>query len=279
MQDNKFIDIDNVIKSKSRSLYAALPRFIISYLKKIVHENGINLFINNNKNSFGVDFLECILKEFQVKAETQGEENIINNNRFIIASNHPLGGLDGIAIMYNVGKYKPLKTLINDLLMNIDNLKSLFVPVNKHGGNPKDYVKILNEAFESDDNILYFPAGLVSRKKGKAIKDLEWKKSFVQKSKKYHRDVIPTYVYGRNTNFFYNLSNIRKKLGIKTNIEMLYLVDEMYKQRDSVIKIIYGKPISYKVFDNRMNEMKWAQEVKEHCYKLSTDSKIIFKYE
>jgi len=279
MQDYKFIDIDNIIRSKSKKLYALLPGFIISYLKRIVHENDINFFINRNKNYYGVDFIERILNEFQINTETQGEEYILQNNRFLIASNHPLGGLDGIALLYNIGRHKPIKVIINDLLMNVDNIKSLFLPVNKHGNNPKSYIKALNETFESDVNILYFPAGLCSRKKGKEIKDLEWKKSFIQKSVINKRDIIPTYVDGRNTDFFYNLANFRKKIGIKTNIEMLYLVDEMYKNRGTTIKIVYGKPISYKVFDNRMDDLSWAQEVREHCYKLGTDNNIIFKYE
>jgi len=134
----------------------------------------------------------------------------------------------------------------------------------------------LNEVFESDDNILFFPAGLVSRKKGKIIKDLEWKKSFIQKAVKTKRDIIPTYISGKNSDFFYNLANWRKRLQIKTNIEMLYLVDEMYKQKGSTIKIIYGAPISYKVFDNRMNDEQWAEAVKEHCYKLYLDNKASF---
>ena len=279
MEETKFIDIDNVIKSKSKRLYALLPWFIISYIKKIVHENEINSFISKNKNYYGVAFIERFLEEYNLKIETQGEEHIINNKRLLIASNHPLGGLDGIALLYNIGKYKPVMAVINDILMYLENLNSLFVPINKHGNNPKSYIKALNETFESDADILYFPAGLCSRKKGKVIMDLEWKKSFIQKSVKCQRDIVPTFVGGRNTDFFYNMANFRKEIGIKANIEMLYLVDEMYKQRGSTIKIIYGKPISYKVFDYRMDELMWAQKVKAHCYALGKDSNIVFKYE
>jgi len=278
MEEKKFIDIDNVIKSKSKRLFALLPRFIISYLKRIVHEDTINAAVNKNSNFFGVDFAIRILEDMNIHIETVGKEYVLNNDRFILASNHPLGGLDGMAIMSDVGKIKPIKTLANDLLMNVDNLKPLFIPINKHGKNSKTNIIALNETFESDLNILYFPAGLVSRKNGKIIKDLEWKKSFIQKAVKNKRDIIPTFVNGRNTDFFYNLANIRKRLGIKINIEMLFLVDEMYKNVGSTIKIIYGKPISYKVFDQRMDELKWAQEVKEHCYTLSKDYKAEFKY-
>ncbi len=266
MHNDKFIDIDNVIKSKSRNLHKFLPSFVINYLKKIVHEDEINSLISKNKDFYGIEFTSRILKEYHIQIEIVGEEHIINNNKFIVASNHPLGGLDGIALLNHIGKYKPVKSITNDLLMNIDNLKTLFVPVNKHGKNPKEYVKCLNDTFDSDVNILYFPAGLVSRKKGKTIKDLEWKKSFLQKSVRYHRNIIPAFVNGRNSNFFYNLANIRTSLGIKTNIEMLYLVDEMYKHRGTTIKIIYGKPISYKVFHKQYDENTWAYKLREHSY-------------
>ena len=279
MQENKIIDIDNVIKSKSKRLYAILPRFIISYLKKIVHEDGINSVLNKNKDYIGVDFAIKVLADYDIKIESIGKAYVENNDRLIIASNHPLGGLDGMAIMSDIGKLKPIKTLANDLLMHVENFKSLFIPINKHGKNPKSNIIALNETFEPDINILYFPAGLVSRKKGKIIKDLEWKKSFIQKSVKNKRDIIPTYVNGRNTDFFYNLANWRKRLGIKANIEMFFLVDEMYKNIDTTIKIIYGKPISYKVFDKRMDDLKWAQEVKEHCYDLSLDCNAEFKFQ
>jgi len=276
MQTDKFIDVDKIIKSKSKKLHKFLPSFIINYLKRIVHEDEINSFISRNKNFHGHDFTQCILNEFKVNVEVIGQEHIINSNRFLVASNHPLGGLDGIALLNNIGNYKTVKAVINDLLMNVENLKTLFVPVNKHGNNPKEYIKILNDTYDSDVNIIYFPAGLVSRKKGKTIKDLEWKKSFLQKSVKSHRDIIPTFVSGRNTNFFYNFANIRNMLGIKTNIEMLYLVDEMYRQKNAIIKIIYGKPIPYEVFDNKTDDATWAFKLREHIYKLEKNPSIDF---
>jgi len=276
MNNDKFIDIDNIIKSKSKRLHALLPNFIINYLKKITHQEQLNGFINRNKNFWGIDFTERIIDEFQVNVETIGKEHINNNNRFLLAANHPLGGLDGIALINDIGKLKPVKAVINDLLMTLTNLQSVFVPINKHGNNPKAYITALNETFNSDDNIVYFPAGLVSRKKGKIIEDLEWKKTFIQRAVKSKRDIIPAYISGRNTNFFYNLANWRKKLGIKSNIEMLFLVDEMYKQKGLTIKIIYGKPIPFQLLDKSKTDHEWAQIIKHHCYLLNTNPDIDF---
>ena len=202
-----------------------------------------------------------------------GIENIPLTGRFIIAANHPLGGMDGMALISEIGKHRrDIMFPVNDLLMNLPQLKPIFIPINKHGKNT-DNMKILEETFASDALMLYFPAGLCSRKqKGGIIKDLEWKKTFISRAKKYQRDIIPVYVDGKNTNFFYNLSSIRKKFGIKANIEMLYLVDEMYKQKDKTINIIIGKPISYLIFDKKFSDQEWAEKMKNLVYKMSKDT-------
>lgn len=276
MNEEKIIDIDQVIKSKSVRLYALMPKFIISYLKRITHQELINSILRRNGHLIGVDFTERFINEFGVEVNVVGEHHIIENDRFLVAANHPLGGLDGIAVLNHIGHIKPIKTVANDLLMNVPSLSPLFIPVNKHGKNPRDYVRIMNETFNSDINILYFPAGLVSRKNGKIIKDLEWKKSFLQKAVKSKRMIIPAFISGRNSSFFYNLANFRKFLGIKANIEMLYLVDEMYQHRKTAINIIYGKPIPYTHFDNSKTEEQWAAALREYCYILRDNPDAVF---
>jgi len=276
MPENKLIDIDYILKSKNAALHKLLPRFIISYLKRISHQDSINTFIENNKNYYDYDFARQILTHFGVHVKITNHENLNKANRPIIASNHPLGGLDGMALMADLGEtFKP-KALANDLLMSLDNLKNVFIPINKHGKNARAYITIINEAFDSDGAIILFPAGLVSRKKKGVIKDLEWKKTLIQRARKHKRDIVPTYIEGKNTDFFYNLANIRKLLGIKINIEMLYLADEMYKQRNSNIGITYGLPISYTVFDDRMNDEQWTEAIKTHVYTLKENPDAIF---
>jgi len=273
----KFIEIEKIIRNKNPRLLKFLPGFVISYLKRILHEDEINDFIERNGDAYGLDFVERIVKEFIRELTVGGTENIPSQKRIIIASNHPLGGLDGVALMHEAGKIrKDILFPVNDLLMNLDNLKSLFIPVNKHGSNAQN-VKIINDTFASDVSILYFPAGLCSRKqKHGAILDLEWKKTFVSYARKYKRDIIPTYIEGRNSNFFYNLARLRKTLGIKQNIEMLYLVDEVYKQKNKKINIKFGKPIPFETFDKRFSDKEWAEKIKEHVYRLPTEPKIEF---
>ena len=157
--------------------------------------------------------------------------------------------------------------------MNVPGLRPLFIPINKHGRNTEN-AQLINETFASEKMILYFPAGLVSRKQridgSYMIRDLEWKNTFIKKAKKYQRDIIPVFVEGRNSNWFYNLAMWRKRLGIKANIEMLYLVDEMARQFNKTITIMVGDPIPYSTFDKSKTDAQWAAWVQEKVYGLST---------
>ncbi len=271
MENNeKLIDIRKVIGDKNPNLLKILPKFVINYIKNIVHEDEINAHIANNNDIYGVQFVENTLFDlFGVKIQYQGLENLKKSERYIVTSNHPMGGLDGLAIMYVVSKINPnIKVPVNDLLLYIPNLKPIFLPINKHGKQSSDAAVEIEEAYNSDVAIIYFPAGLASRKINGKIMDLEWKKSFIQKARQYHRDIIPVYISGKNSNFFYNLANLRKKLGIKSNIEMFFLSNEMFKQKDKNIKIIFGEPISYNFFDKSKTDNEWAQYVKDIVYKL-----------
>ncbi|WP_437918218.1 1-acyl-sn-glycerol-3-phosphate acyltransferase [Sphingobacterium sp. LRF_L2] len=265
----KFIQVREVIHKKSPKLARWIPRPIISYLERVIHEDDINYIMTKFRDQYGLDFVDDLINELGVNVVLEGEENIPVDDSVIFASNHPLGGLDGIAIMHAIGKYRrDVKFLVNDILMNIKNLEPLFIPVNKVGNQAKSGIMAIDQAYASDNALLIFPAGLVSRKVNGKIADLEWKKSFIAKAKKYKRDIVPVYIDGRNSNFFYNLARLRQKLGLKANLEMLYLPDEMFSQRNQTVTIRIGKRIPYLYFDQSKNEREWAHEVRERVYKM-----------
>jgi putative hemolysin len=247
----------------------------LRYIKRVIHEDELNDAISRNKNRFEHDFVDAAMEEFGVHIKVVGEENIPESGGVIIAANHPLGALDGIAFMKVVGKRrKDIRFLVNDLLMALKNFGPLFVPVNKHGRNSQDYVERIEKVYADDDCVLIFPAGLVSRRqKGGIIEDLEWKRSFINKAVHYKKNIVPVYIEGRNSNFFYNLAYWRKKLGIKANIEMFYLVDEMYQQKGKTLTFTFGKPISWQVFTSEQKDEYWAEKVKRHVYALKTGDK------
>jgi putative hemolysin len=271
-----FLNLERVIAAKNPRLLRILPRFIFTYLKRIIHQDELNAITWKHRELMGLRFLDGVLSDFGVKIRYQGLENIPASGRWIVASNHPLGGMDGMALMKVVGQVRSdIVFPVNDLLLNIPNLKDLFIPINKHGSNAGN-VRLIDETFASGKAMLYFPAGLCSRKQNGRISDLEWKKSFISKARAHQRDIIPCYINGRNSNWFYNLARLRSALGIKANIEMLYLVDEMFRQRDKEIVITFGKPIPVTEFDRRHNDLTWARMLRDHVYELGKRSDATF---
>ena len=269
--ESKKIDVEEVLYSKNPALKKTIPGFIINYLKRIVHQEELNNFLAKWGHLKDSEFIEAGLNHLEIKIKVYGRENIPKTVRYIFVSNHPLGGLDGLVFIHEVSKYFPeLKFPVNDILINIENLSDLFLGVNKHGAQRKNAVLKIEEAYASGNQILNFPAGLCSRKQKGVIKDLQWQKSFITKAIHHKRDIIPVFISGRNSNFFYNLSNIRKFLGLATNIEMLYLVDEMFKQKDKDIRLVFGKPIPWETFDESRSASEWANWVKSESYELES---------
>ena len=264
------IDVDKILQTKAPDKYKLIPKFVISYLKRIVHQDEINPFLEESKDKIGVDFLEATMKFLDIHIVVKGEENLPKEGLCTFASNHPLGGQDGVALGYILGKHYngKVKYLVNDLLMNLRNLAPLFIPVNKTGSQGRHFPAMVEAGFQSDNHLIMFPAGLCSRRQNGVIKDLEWKKSFIIESVKSRRDIVPVHFEGRNSGFFYNLANISKMLGIKFNIAMLYLADEMFKNRHKTFTITIGKPIPWQTFDKSKTPVQWAQYVKEIVYKL-----------
>jgi putative hemolysin len=265
------IDVEKVLKTKNPSLARMVPGFLINYLKRIVHQEELNDFLRSSGHLKDAELIGAGLRFLNIKYIVHGKENIPSEGRYIFASNHPLGGLDGLVFIYELSKYYPvIKFPVNDILTNIENLNGIFLPVNKHGAQDRDAARRIDEAYASDCQILYFPAGLCSRKRKGRICDLDWHKNFVTKAIHHKRDIIPAYFSGRNSDFFYTLSNIRNFAGIKANIEMLYLADEMFRQKDKVIDLVFGKKIPWQTFDRSNSPSEWASWVKERSYELES---------
>jgi 1-acyl-sn-glycerol-3-phosphate acyltransferase len=263
------LDVEQIFQDKNPGLYRLLPGFVFTYLKKIIHQDSLNEILVNYPNSYNIDFGEKCKSLFGVSSYTEGLDQIPKEGRYLFVANHPLGGLDGIIFMTEVGRvFNNIKFPVNDILLQIGRFNDIFVPINKHGGQAKKAARLIDDAFASDAQVLYFPAGLVSRKQGKIIRDLEWKQAFVKKAIKHHRDIIPVFIEGNNSQFFYNLAKFRKKLGIKANIEMLYLVNEMFKFKNQKIKLTFGQPISWKKIKNEETPTYWAEKIKETVYSL-----------
>ncbi|MDR1683225.1 MAG: glycerol acyltransferase [Candidatus Symbiothrix sp.] len=263
------VDLDEILRTKAPKIYRKIPRFLIRLLEWIIDQKQLNHFFALSAGLTGVDFMENSIRNFGLTIHLKGTEKLPEADRpCIFASNHPLGGLDGVVLSAVLGKHYngKIRYLVNDILYFIDPLKDIFIPINKHGAQGKAAALQLNEAFVSENQIITFPAGLCSRKiKGK-IRDLDWKKNFISKAIEYQRDVVPVYFEARNSNFFYNLANIRKLLSLKFNIEMLFLPREMFKAKHSVFTIHFGEAISWQYFDKSKTPQQWAKTIENEVY-------------
>lgn len=274
----KFIDVEGVIREKNPRLAKILPRFVLNYIKRKLHEDFINKGIKIHGEVYEHEFNKAALDYLGAKVTWEGLENIPKEGGVIIASNHPLGGLDGLALIKAVSNVRlDVRFLVNDILLKLVNFKRLFVGVNKVGKTAADALKIIDGTYSSEHAVLVFPAGMVSRKQQGVIKDLEWKKSFITQAIKHKRTIVPVFIEGKNSSFFYNFAMWRKRLRIKANIEMFFLADEMIKQNNKTIHIKVGKPFSYEVFDKRHTHLVWAQKVKAYIYELEKGTTLSFE--
>jgi len=264
------IDIEKIFASKDAGLLKRIPKFLIRYLKRIVHQDEINDFLSKNAGVDGIDFVRRCIEFMDVKVKVIGSENVPKDARLIFAANHPLGGIDGMCLLeaiHNLLDKNP-KSVSNDLLMNVKPLRNFMIGVNKHGGNSKDNVAEMRRTFEGTDPVIFFASGLVSRRHWGKIEDVDWKSTFVKKAFLHERDVIPVYISGRVSGFFYRLANLRKFLRIKNNIEMIYLPNEMFKQRGMHLTIKFGKPIPWLSFNSSKSPEQWAADVKKQVYEM-----------
>lgn len=265
------IDVNAVIASKSERLAKFTPKFVLKWLKKIIHQEELNSILEYSNGSIDVEFADKVLSWLNVKSNVKftDKESISPQGRYIFVSNHPLGGLDGLTLISLIGKmFGGIRFVVNDILMNVVPMRNIFVPVNKHGRMGKEYGELIHNAYASDDQILYFPAGLCSRLIDGKITDLEWKKNFIKQAKRYNRDIVPVYFGGRNSNFFYRLAKIRKFLGIKFNIEMIFLPDEMFRQKNATFDVVVGKPIPISSIDSSRSLDEWCELIRGKCYEL-----------
>ena len=269
----KTIDLDKVLADKMGARAKYVPGLLKSWLKKIIHQDEVNDFLWESRDKTGVEWLDACVKYLDMTLVVEGRENLPSKDDgrlYTFVSNHPLGGIDGVALGSIIGRHYDgnFRYLVNDLLMNLPGLAPLCIPINKTGRQSRNFPAMVEAGFKSDHHMLMFPAGLCSRMTNGVIRDIPWKKTFISKSVEAQRDVVPIHFSGQNSNFFYKLANFCKKAGIKFNIAMLFLVDEMYKNVHGKFTVTIGKPIPWQTFDKSKSPAAWAQWVQDKVYDL-----------
>ncbi len=255
------IDISKTLRKKFGE---KTPKWILRLARRILHEDFLNEYFRQGYT--GVEFAEKALEYMGVTLKVEGLEKVPSDRLVTVASNHPLGGHDALALVSIFGRHfnGNIRIMVNDFLMVLKQLNGIFVPVNKVGGQSRSLSEQTDAIFRSDAQILFFPAGKCARRIDGKIQDPEWKKTFITKSVETQRDIIPMHFYGRNSWRFYFLDWIGKVTGLnkKFPLAMVLLVDEMYRARGKTYRVVIGDPISWQTFDNSKRPVQWAQWMK-----------------
>lgn len=272
----KTIDIEKILRDKMGKKARYVPRFVISWLKKIIHEDEVNRFLWENRKLEGTEWLTACVQYLDMTLDIVGAENLPDKHDgklYTFVSNHPLGGQDGVSLGSIIGLHYDgkFRYLVNDLLLNLPGLKPVSIGINKTGRQSRDFPRMVEAGFNSDNHLLMFPAGLNSRKLNGEIHDLPWKKTFITKSVETHRDVVPIHFSGRNSKRFYRIAKFSDRW-LPFNLAMLFLVDEMYRNVGKTFRITIGKPIPWQTFNKTKSPMEWAKFVEDRVYGLSLSS-------
>jgi len=271
----KTIDIKRILKDKMGSKARFVPCFLVTWLKKIIHEDEVNRFLWENRNLKGTEWLTACVQYLDMTLDIVGAENLPDKNDgklYTFVSNHPLGGQDGGSLGSIIGRHYDgkFRYLVNDLLLNLPGLKPVSIGINKTGKQSRDFPRMVEAGFNSDNHLLMFPAGLNSRRINGEIHDLPWKKTFITKSVETHRDVVPIHFSGQNSKRFYRIAKFSDRY-LPFNLAMLFLVDEMYRNVGKTFRITIGKPIPWQTFNKTKTPMEWANFVEERVYALSSN--------
>ncbi len=273
------VDVEAVIHDRVPSYARFIPRPLIQWLKSTICQDELNGILNRTRGKTGAEFCDAVLKDLNVSYRFEGQRPDPSDSRVLIVCNHPLGGLDGIAMIHWVNSiYGPdMHFIVNDLLTAVKPLSDVFLPINKHGKQSRQATSDIDRCMAGDGPVIMFPAGMVSRKQKDGIKDLKWQKMFINKAVQFNRDIIPVYFDGQNSSFFYNFAKFRTWTGLKFNIEMIYLPREIFRSRNARFTIVAGKPIPWERLSGGHSALLEAKAVKKIVYSLkdSLDKKHI----
>lgn len=271
------IDIKAVLDERLGSGARFVPGFLVRKLEKLICQDRLNALLEHNYPRTGADFCRGVLSDLDVKVEAVNADRLpgVDNHRVIIVCNHPLGGLDGMALIDFFTRHfgRRVMFVVNDLLMAVKPLAPVFLPINKHGRQSREALAVIDDVMRGDDPVIIFPAGLVSRKltPDAEIADLEWKKMFVNRAVSFGRDVVPLYFEGENSDRFYATARRRTALGLKFNFEMALLPGEVFKSSGKTFRINCGEIIPWQSLKGGAEADSEAMAIRHMVYDLKKE--------
>lgn len=240
----------------------------VSFLRKMTHEREVNRFLSEHDKLRGNEFIDAVFDyfNFSYSVSTRERNNIPAEGRVVIVANHPIGSLDGLALLRLVSEVRPdVKVLANDMLLSIEALSELFIPVdNMTSGSARKSYKASLEALEQDQAIIVFPAGEVSRARATGVKDGVWRPGFLHFARKTGAPLLPVFINAKNSFLFYSASMLFKPLGT------VLLAHEMFKKHSAIIRFRIGEPIAPSSLDcTELSDRALVKRIKKHVYKLA----------
>lgn len=272
------LNIELFIQDRYPGFYQRHPKLVrpvIRVLRMLFREQSFQQFEQDYPHLHGFDFVEQVLDYFDFRYTVRDHERhrIPAQGRVVIIANHPIGSLDGLALLKLVRETRPdVKVVANELLFTIKPLHSLLLPVDNMGGNTtRQNLTAIREHLDKEGAIIIFPAGEVSRFGPQGIRDGDWRNGFLRMAINSKAPVLPVFVDGRNSALFYSVSLVAKPLST------LLLVREMFKQARNCVDVRIGEPVSYDCYQRINVPLREKSKLfKRHLYRIGQDKKGIF---
>ena len=270
----KLIDINKLARQAIPELYSALPGkirdWLVRFLERFLRIRDINDVMHKFRHFQNIDFIEAFFADigFTVMVKKRELKNIPAQGPFVGIANHPLGGLDGLALLKVIHEVRDdVKIIVNDILMNVDNLKGVFVPYNRKKDHiPVSTVREVSETLKNNGCVLFFPAGGVSRIRPDGLKDPKWMAGAFFFAKRFRCPIVPMFIHAKNSFFYYIFTLIHRRLAA------LMLPREIFKKKSTSISITIGQIIPADLFKN-IPESTLARALKKAVYALGRGEK------
>lgn len=275
------IDIEAAVTHKFPRLAHTPPLFrnsAVGFLRRIVHEREINEFLRNNLDATGFHWIDRVFEKlnFSYSVSASDRANIPASGRVIVIANHPIGSLDGLALLHLVGQVRQdVRIIANDMLSHFRALEKLLIHVDVlSGGSAIGSFRQVVRELEQEHAVIVFPAGEVSRAGPLGVRDHEWRGGFLHFARKAHAPLLPVRIQARNSWFFYGASMLYKPLST------MLLSDEMFKQQDKVISFHIGETIPCRQLQSvEVRDRPLVRRLRKHVYKLGRSRRTIFETE
>ena len=278
------LNVDQLIQQKlppvfhHPALESWLKRPVSKLLKRLLHAEDIRKFTADYGHLRGRDFVDQVLDyfDFRYTVADREREHIPSQGKLVIIANHPIGSLDGVALLKLVAEVRPdVKVIANDMLWSLEPLRPMLLPITNMGGRAgRQQIKAIHEHLAEDKAVIVFHAGEVSRLRPKGVRDTRWESGFLRIADKAHAPILPIHVEGRNSWSFYASSMMYKPLST------LLLVEEMFRQRAGVLHFRIGRCIAYRHHHRTDLSLKnRVHMLRKHLYRVGSGKSGMFPTE